>query len=465
MTSRSAVHRSAAAALIAVFLLTIIPVRHVAADSTAQTPPFSQAWTNPGLITLNGNWSGVPGIVGFRGDNLAAVPGTDPQQVTVASAVIDVNANETDPNTFGPGGVTEFDTLADPVVALKGSTTADAPNIVLTLDTTGLIDLHVAYNLRDVDGSTNDAFQSVALQYRVGMTGLFTNLPAGFVEDATTGPSLATLVTAVSVTLPAVASNKPTVQVRVITTDAPGFDEWVGVDDISVTGRGDQAPVVESTTPTSGATGTALDANISITFSEPVNVTGDWYGITCATSGLHTATVTGGPATFTLDPGLDFVTDESCAVTVFAAGVTDQDLIDPPNAMTDGYAFSYTTEEDNAPPTVIWDFDGFRKPIEALREVKAGSTLPLKFSLGGDQGLAIFRPGYPASESFVCGTTPPSIATQPAALTGPTGFRYDGSRDEYIFLWKTDKSWGDTCRVFVLGLADGTTHDIVVHFQ
>jgi hypothetical protein len=78
--------------------------------------------------------------------------------------------------------------------------------------------------------------QPVALQFRVGNTGNFTNVPAGFVADATTGPSLATLVTPVSVTLPAAADNQPLVQVRIITGNATRSDEWVGVDDINVTG-------------------------------------------------------------------------------------------------------------------------------------------------------------------------------------------------------------------------------------
>jgi hypothetical protein len=105
---------------------------------------------------------------------------------------------------------------------------------VMHLDTTGHVAVNVAYNLRDIDGSSADAAQQVALQYRVGSDGSFTNLPAGYVADATE-PSSATLVTPVSVPLPAAADNQPLVQVRVITTNASGPDEWVGVDDISVT--------------------------------------------------------------------------------------------------------------------------------------------------------------------------------------------------------------------------------------
>ena len=59
--------------------------------------------------------------------------------------------------------------------------------IVLTLDTTDETDVTVSYLLRDVDGSADDAIQPVALQYRVGLSGAYTNLPAGFIADATTG--------------------------------------------------------------------------------------------------------------------------------------------------------------------------------------------------------------------------------------------------------------------------------------
>ena len=128
------------------------------------------------------------------------------------------------------------------------------------LDTTGRANVYVAYILRDIDGTADNAIQPVALQYRVGRSGDYTNLPAGFVADATTGPSLATLVTPVNVALPSAADNQALVQIRIITTNAAGTDEWVGIDDISVTASAiDQAPAVQSTTPTDGATDVALD--------------------------------------------------------------------------------------------------------------------------------------------------------------------------------------------------------------
>jgi hypothetical protein len=117
----------------------------------------------------------------------------------------------------------------------------------------------------------------------------------------------------------------------------------------------ENAPSVVSTTPTNGATGVAREAIVSITFSEPVNVSGAWYSISCATSGNHTATVTGGPTTFTLDPDADYAFSESCTVTVFAGQVSDQDALDPPDNMASDHSFSFTTEN---PPLEIHDVQG-----------------------------------------------------------------------------------------------------------
>ena len=255
-------------------------------------------------------------------------------------------ANQTNPGITN-GGVGEFE-LTDPVVALQGSGTADAPYLLLTLDTTGKSNVTVAYSLRDIDATADNSVQPVALQFRVGTSGSFTNVPAGFVADATTGPSLATLVTAVSAVLPAAAGNQPLVQVRVITTNAVGSDEWVGVDDISVTAPvADQAPSVLSTTPVNGDTGVPVDSNISITFSEPVNVSPSSFAISCP-SGTHTATVGGGPTTFSLDPEVNFAASENCTVNVVGANVFDQDGNDPPDTMAADYPFSFTTAA--APP-------------------------------------------------------------------------------------------------------------------
>jgi hypothetical protein len=187
-----------------------------------------------------------------------------------------------------------------------------------------------------------------ALQYRVGSSGAWTNVPAGYVADATTGPDLATLVTPKNVTLPSGVNDKALVQVRIITANAVPRDEWVGIDDIQVAATAlDKAPAVVSTSPSAGAADIARDANVSVTFDEPVDVGAGWFDVTCATSQVHAAAVSGGPVTFALDPDTDFAYGESCALTVHAQNVTDQDTDDPPNQMV---ADSFATFQTVAAP-------------------------------------------------------------------------------------------------------------------
>ncbi|PYS97729.1 MAG: hypothetical protein DMF63_18855 [Acidobacteria bacterium] len=211
----------------------------VSANNTAQTLPFSQAWTNVGLITTNDDWAGVPGIVGYLGD-IAATTTTNVDPRTLLSdysavSAVDVIANQTNPDTLTNGGVAEFDGIANPAIALNGSGTADAPHIIVYLNLTGQSNVHFACNIRDLDASADDAIQQIDVQYRVGATGDFTSVPGGYILDATTAGT-ATQVTPLNLTLPSAANNQANVQVRIMTTNAGGNDEWVGIDDISVTG-------------------------------------------------------------------------------------------------------------------------------------------------------------------------------------------------------------------------------------
>jgi predicted extracellular nuclease len=105
----------------------------------------------------------------------------------------------------------------------------------------------------------------------------------------------------------------------------------------------DAPPAVSDTAPDAGATQVPLDSNVTIEFSEPVDLAADAVSITCTDSGAHAATRSGGPTSFTFDPAADFVRNEVCTVTVSAAGVTDQDTNDPPDNMAAPRSFSFST--------------------------------------------------------------------------------------------------------------------------
>lgn len=109
----------------------------------------------------------------------------------------------------------------------------------------------------------------------------------------------------------------------------------------------------------------------------------------------------------------------------------------------------------------VFTFDGFFSPVEnppVINVAKAGSAIPVKFSLGGDQGLQIFEAGYPGSLLTTCDSSAPLDAVEETATAGSSALSYDAATDTYTYVWKTKKPWAGTCRQLVVRLADGSVH-------
>jgi predicted extracellular nuclease len=119
-------------------------------------------------------------------------------------------------------------------------------------------------------------------------------------------------------------------------------DTFDGLGSHTITG-GDEAAAVASSAPANGAGEVPVDSDVSVTFSEPVTVASGWHSISCTSTGAHSATESGGPQTFVLNPDADFVQGESCTVTVDATKVTDLDTADPPDQMAANHSFAFTT--------------------------------------------------------------------------------------------------------------------------
>lgn len=120
-------------------------------------------------------------------------------------------------------------------------------------------------------------------------------------------------------------------------------DDGLAVDDFSMTPFDtDTAPEVASTYPVNGATNFPINANLTVTFNEPVNVTSSWFQLSCSVSGSVATTFSGGSTTFTLDPAIALTHGESCTLTVLAAQVTDQDGNDPPDNMVMNFVVGFT---------------------------------------------------------------------------------------------------------------------------
>ena len=122
----------------------------------------------------------------------------------------------------------------------------------------------------------------------------------------------------------------------------------------------DTAPEVAGTFPVNGATDFPINANLFVTFSEPVNVTSSWFQLSCSVSGANVATTTsGGPTTFTLDPGIALTHGEACTLTVLANQVSDQDGNDPPDNMVFNFTVGFSPFDICAAPfTPIYTIQG-----------------------------------------------------------------------------------------------------------
>ena len=106
-----------------------------------------------------------------------------------------------------------------------------------------------------------------------------------------------------------------------------------------------------------------------------------------------------------------------------------------------------------------WPVTGFEKPIvnpPGYTSVKAGSVVPVKFSLGGDRGLDVFESGFPASGVIPCGSNPNLEDGTPIVSPGKTPFRYEPAKDIYELRWSTSKLWSGTCRQLIVKLVDGS---------
>jgi predicted extracellular nuclease len=220
----------------------------------------------------------------------------------------------------------------------------------------GIIDPGKYYLVQEAQGSGGtvslpapNAVGTIAMSGSAGKVALVNNsttltgtCPTGLVDfvgyGSATNCSEATPTPNLSNTTAALRNNNGATD-----TDNNSADFTIGAPNPRNTPPPDAAPFVVSTDPANGAGGVALGSNLTVTFSEPVNVTEPWFDLACSLSDAHAATFSGGPTVFTLDPAVGFVDGDSCTLVVLAASVTDQDTEDPPDNMLADFSTSFST--------------------------------------------------------------------------------------------------------------------------
>ena len=110
--------------------------------------------------------------------------------------------------------------------------------------------------------------------------------------------------------------------------------------------------------------------------------------------------------------------------------------------------------------SVVYAWKGFFQPIDtnAVNKAKAGSTIPVKFSLTGNQGLDILVGGAPAIGTATCSLGVMQDAVEEYATDAVSGLKYDATADQYVYNWKTSTKMVGTCQQLIVKLKDGTTH-------
>jgi WD40 repeat protein len=106
---------------------------------------------------------------------------------------------------------------------------------------------------------------------------------------------------------------------------------------------------------------------------------------------------------------------------------------------------------------VVYNWSGFASPLEnppAVNVFKAGHGVPVRFSLGGDHGLAVVMDWAPISHQIPCDST--ELGPWGTQTTG--SLSYNESLGRYTYLWQTERAWAGTCRQLMVALDDRTYH-------
>ena len=109
--------------------------------------------------------------------------------------------------------------------------------------------------------------------------------------------------------------------------------------------------------------------------------------------------------------------------------------------------------------SVVWPLTAFLAPVDnppMVNTVKAGKTVPVRFSLGGNRGMNVFAPGYPRVVTVAC---PGGVSTDEieSVLNGrPPALSY--ANGTYTYALATESKWASStmCRQLQVRWLDGS---------
>lgn len=262
-------------------------------------------------------------------------------------------------------------------------------------------------------------------------------------------------------------------------TDGAGVNWWKSSVTVSFNDNGDPALAdgsagsgVDSTTEprTYSSTGSFTAEGTSTDHAGNESLEGSLSGSVDATPPV--VTVTPGPAQVKLGSTatVDWTaSDVGSGLKTAASGSTSLDTGSVgPKTVTLPVTAEDNVGNKSVPVTytysVVYDFTGFFQPIDMGKAnvAKAGSAIPVKFSLGGDQGLNVFRD---EARFFPTGGAVTGDEVEQYVAATNSSLSYDPVANQYVYVWKTNKDWAGRSGELRVYLADGTTQIVQMSFR
>jgi hypothetical protein len=400
------------------------------------------------------------------------------------------------------------------VLELQGG---DAANYTLTgapfqaladIDPLGITGSFTADN-KVYDGGTAATVLTKALHDPITGDDVELSLTAAFADEnvgngktvSAVSPSL-TGDDAANYTLGSVSSTTANITAKTLTgTITASNKTYDGVDSATVTAVNPVSGIVGTDAVTlTASNGHFADQNVGTgkTVTADVALTGDDAGnyalsssTATTTANITAAVLTVTAPSFALHPG-DAVPTLTPTITGFVSGEGAWNLTTQPTCSTTYtasspvgvsypvtcsglFAQNYTASYTAGAITLSYVWTGFYQPIDAapnnsngkdssviagtvFNKAKAGSSIPVKFSLGGNQGLSIFATNSPSVTPVSCSTAAVVDALEEVGTATTSGLKYDATAGQYIYTWKTATSWANTCQRLTVKTADGAPH-------
>ncbi len=230
-----------------------------------------------------------------------------------------------------------------------------------------------------------------------------------------------------------------------------GADDGLAIDNVVFGTPTDVPPTLISSYPANNATDFPANGTLSLSFSEPVTVSGTWFEIQCASSGYRNPSsvdVSGGPTQYFLTPATAFTIGESCELSFDTDLVVDQGASAFPLVDPGTIHFTTVAPPPNVPPAVVGTV-----PTQGANNFPSAGSLKVTFS----------EPVNAASGAFTltCATST-GISLTPSTSDGGVNFSIDTG---------TALAIGDTCTFGIIAAQvsdlDGAhlAADVLINFS